>query len=152
MEPMGLKGTGVDLMGSKNGPITFDLHKAERERVAGGGAVGRVKEGATGDGELVRMLELDPRWNEVEWCQKKHVGYVLSGALGLDIRDGGHPTVAKGKGVLNPERMRSQGGMLRDNEALRRRLNPAAGWSPVPIDGNGPLNYIRSRPGMNRCP
>jgi len=36
--------------------------------------------------DLVRILELDPKWNEVEWCKKRHMGYVLSGSLRLELR------------------------------------------------------------------
>ncbi len=33
----------------------------------------------------LRILELSPEFEEAEWCEKGHVGYVLSGELEVDF-------------------------------------------------------------------
>jgi quercetin dioxygenase-like cupin family protein len=73
------------------------------EKVDGGGAVGRMKRHARPGQVVMRILELDPRWEEEEWCRKKHVGYVLSGALSLEVEQGPQFSVKKGQGFFVPD-------------------------------------------------
>ena len=73
------------------------------EKVAGGGAVGRMKRLAEPNHEAVRLLELDPRWDEREWCARKHAGYVLSGALRLELARGSTQVIKKGQGFYIPK-------------------------------------------------
>jgi quercetin dioxygenase-like cupin family protein len=73
------------------------------EKVEGGGAVGRTKRMSGADHEAIRMLELDPKWDEDEWCTKKHAGYVLSGTLRLQLAAGPPLLVHKGEGFFVPK-------------------------------------------------
>ena len=73
------------------------------ERVVGGGAEGRVKRRAIEGNTTVRLLELDPRWDEKEWCTKRHVGYVLFGTLKLALKDRAPLVVRRGQGFSVPK-------------------------------------------------
>jgi hypothetical protein len=57
----------------------FDYQNLPWIRIRKGGMVGRMKKRSLGNGRTVRILEISPDWNEVDWCRKEHIGYVLSG-------------------------------------------------------------------------
>ena len=66
-------------------PLLIDFPALSWARVEKGGAVGRVKKQVAGDGSAVRVLEVSPRWKEVDWCISAHIGYVTSGKLRLEF-------------------------------------------------------------------
>lgn len=80
----------------------IDFPAIDWVKVESGGALGRMKRQVTDDGDAVRILELDPKWNEVEWCRKKHIGYVLSGSLRLELGGGRFLQVHEGQGFIIP--------------------------------------------------
>jgi quercetin dioxygenase-like cupin family protein len=82
---------------------SIDFAKIDWVKVESGGASGRMKRRITDDGNTVRILELDPKWNEVEWCKKRHIGYVLSGTLRLELGRGGLLDVREGQGFAISE-------------------------------------------------
>jgi len=84
-------------------PTKIGFPEAEWAKIEGGGAVGRMKRHLTEDGEVIRILELDPKWNEKEWCRRKHVGYVLSGSLTLETATGARTVIRRGEGFLVPK-------------------------------------------------
>ena len=84
-------------------PSLVDFGTMPWEKVAGGGAVGRTKRHVGPYKETIRVLELDPRWDEKDWCRKKHAGYVLSGALRLELEAGSPVTIRKGQGFYVPK-------------------------------------------------
>ena len=93
----------VLIMGRHPHPSLANFRSMTWEKVEGGGAVGRTKRFSASDHETIRMLELDPKWDEKEWCTKKHAGYVLSGALRLDLAAGPPFLVQKGDGFFVPK-------------------------------------------------
>jgi len=81
---------------------SIDFPNIDWVKVESGGASGRMKTLVSEDGDTVRILELNPRWNEVDWCRKKHIGYVLSGSLGLRFRGEALLEVRAGQGFVIP--------------------------------------------------
>lgn len=77
------------------------------------GADGRVKIAYTG-GLRVRLMELPAGFNEEEWCERGHQGYVLQGEFTIHFDNRSVPC-RPGMGFVIPgdERHRSQGS---DNE------------------------------------
>lgn len=71
-------------------------------RVEGGGASGRTRRHVLSDGGTARLLDIYPGWNEAGWCEKGHVGYVLSGTMRLDFASQPCITVRKGDGFEIP--------------------------------------------------
>lgn len=47
----------------------------------------RQKRVETAD-SVLRLVELSPGFVEGDWCRKAHVGYVVSGSLAIEFRDG----------------------------------------------------------------
>jgi mannose-6-phosphate isomerase-like protein (cupin superfamily) len=80
----------------------IDFPSIDWVTVDSGGASGRVKSRVSENGDTVRILELNPKWNEMEWCKKKHIGYVLSGSLGLELRGERPLEVHEGQGFIIP--------------------------------------------------
>lgn len=91
-------------MKPRRSEIRVDFPAVSWHAVRGGGAAGRMKKHAVGGGRVVRVLEMDPKWNEREWCKKAHDGYVLSGRLRLDFESDSSPVeIGKGQGFSIPE-------------------------------------------------
>ena len=53
-----------------------------------------------GDGS--RLVEHGPECIEEEWCVRAHTGYVISGELFLELRDGNEVTLRAGDGIRIP--------------------------------------------------
>ena len=83
-------------------PSRVDFESMPWEKVEGGGAVGRMKKFAGGGSDTIRLLELDPSWDETGWCRRKHVGLVLSGTLRLALSDGPPLVVREGDAFFIP--------------------------------------------------
>jgi mannose-6-phosphate isomerase-like protein (cupin superfamily) len=69
------------------------------------------------DGERrVRLLELDERFVEADWCEKAHVGMVLAGTLEIDFH-GSIERFATGQGLTikagDGHKARAIGGLAR---------------------------------------
>jgi quercetin dioxygenase-like cupin family protein len=60
----------------------------------------RIKVAQAG-GQRLRLLELGPGFIEPEWCEKGHVGYVVSGQYVTDLDDGMW-TMHAGQGFILP--------------------------------------------------
>jgi hypothetical protein len=72
-------------------------------KIETGGSKGRMKRHVSGNGDAIRILEIDPKWNETEWCTKGHMGYVLRGVLNLR-QEGGLPLeIRTGQGFSIPQ-------------------------------------------------
>ena len=71
-------------------------------KVEGGGAAGRVKRQVSGEGRIIRVLEVSPRWKESDWCTKAHIGYVTSGKLTLEFAGQRSMKVGRGQGFWIP--------------------------------------------------
>jgi mannose-6-phosphate isomerase-like protein (cupin superfamily) len=71
-------------------------------KVEGGGAAGRAKKKIVEGGRSVRVLEVSPRWNEVNWCARAHVGYVTSGRLRLEFEGQVPMNIGRGMGFWIP--------------------------------------------------
>ncbi len=82
--------------------VRFDFTTKTWEKVVGGGARGRMEGYHMEEGGLVRILEMDPAWDESEWCTSEHVGYVLSGRVRLDFADQGSIEAGRGQAFLVP--------------------------------------------------
>lgn len=82
--------------------VLVDFPALSWVQVEGGGAAGRAKKKTLGGGHSVRMLEVSPRWNEMEWCAKAHVGYVTSGRLRLEFEGQGPMEIGRGMGFWIP--------------------------------------------------
>jgi len=82
--------------------LVIDFPALSWSKVDGGGAAGRVKRKVSGDGRVIRLLEVSPRWKEFEWCTKAHVGYVTSGKLMLDFAGQRSMKVGRGQGFWIP--------------------------------------------------
>jgi hypothetical protein len=91
------------LLKGRSLPTKVDFGSMQWEEVKGGGAVGRAKKFVDVDRKTIRLLELDPSWNEEEWCKHKHVGYVISGSLRLDLAKGLPLEVRRGEGFSIPQ-------------------------------------------------
>jgi quercetin dioxygenase-like cupin family protein len=37
------------------------------------------------DGRQIRVMEMSPEFEEISWCSKGHIGYVLEGVLELEF-------------------------------------------------------------------
>jgi quercetin dioxygenase-like cupin family protein len=61
-----------------------------------------VKKQVFGDGQAVRILEVSPRWKELDWCSNAHVGYVTSGKLMLEFAGQRSMEVGRGQGFWIP--------------------------------------------------
>ena len=72
------------------------------EAIESGGAKGRMKRGIASDGRTMRVLEMSPSWNEDDWCNKEHAGYVVSGRIRLDFKGQESIEASKGQGFLIP--------------------------------------------------
>jgi hypothetical protein len=69
-------------MGEKGAVHKIDFMLVEWDIVAEG-----ARQKIWSDGERrVRLLELDERFVETEWCEKTHVGMVLEGLVEIDFR------------------------------------------------------------------
>jgi len=53
------------------------------------------------DGAQLRLLELSRGFVEEEWCGKKHIGYVLSGELAIELPEG-TIHIREGEGLVLP--------------------------------------------------
>ena len=69
---------------------------------------------AEAEGQRVRLLELGPGFVEPEWCEKGHIGYVISGQYVTEL-DGATWTMHAGQGFILPtgtrHRSRNAGSM-----------------------------------------
>ena len=63
----------------------FDYRKLPWIRIHKGGMVGRMKKRVLDGERTVRFLEISPEWNEVDWCRKEHIGYILSGVAHFEF-------------------------------------------------------------------
>ena len=89
-------------MNSRAKALLVDFPALRWAKVEGGGAAGRGKRQILGDGRAVRVLEVSPRWEELDWCTKTHVGYVTSGRLTLEFADQRSMEVGRGQGFWIP--------------------------------------------------
>jgi quercetin dioxygenase-like cupin family protein len=80
---------------------------------SGADVPGRVKV-AEAEGQRVRLLELGPGFVEPQWCEKGHIGYVISGQYVTEL-DGATWTMRAGQGFILPtgtrHRSRNAGSM-----------------------------------------
>jgi len=88
---------------SKGKALLIDFPRRSWAKVVGGGAAGRVKKQVSSDGQTVRILEVSPRWKELEWCTKAHVGYIISGKLTLEFEGQRSKEVRRGLGFWIPQ-------------------------------------------------
>jgi len=87
---------------SKAKALLIDFPGLSWGKVEGGGAAGRAKKQDSGGGRAIRLLEVSPRWKELDWCTKAHVGYVTSGNLVLEFARQGSMEVGEGQGFMIP--------------------------------------------------
>jgi len=87
---------------SKAKALLIDFPGLSWGKVEGGGAAGRAKKQGSGGGQAIRLLEVSPRWKELDWCTKAHIGYVISGKLVLEFARQNSMEVVKGQGFMIP--------------------------------------------------
>ena len=54
------------------------------------------------DNQRIRLVEFSEQFNEVDWCTKGHVGYVIGGKISIDF-NGEILTFRKGDGLFISE-------------------------------------------------
>lgn len=48
----------------------------------------------------VRLLKLSPGFQELEWCQRGHTGYVIDGSLEMEFNEGHKKQFTTGDAIL----------------------------------------------------
>jgi quercetin dioxygenase-like cupin family protein len=78
------------MISEPNDAVTFDINAAPWQKWSKPGAEGRAKifESA---GKRIRILELPPGFDEKNWCQAAHQGYVMKGTFTILLEDRSFP-------------------------------------------------------------
>jgi len=100
-------------LNSKSKATLIDFPAFSWEKVEGGGTAGQVKKQVSGDGRVIRVLEVSPRWKESDFCTKAHIGYVTSGKLILEFARQKSMKVGKGQGFWIPPKCAHKASCMR---------------------------------------
>ncbi len=96
--------------------VNINFGKHEWQRWERPGATGRVKI-AFSNGKRVRLLELPAGFNEENWCEIGHQGYVLKGVFTIQFEDSGFDC-GPGMGFVIPDGKKHRSKGLDNEETL----------------------------------